>query len=229
MYYALSANSRPRRRIAETPFIEGVSWWRGAVITAQLPKPLPFSLHPYRPFSEDEDQYMGAIIETNPPLWRDDFIQALRDCGVYNFDTYEVAIANPDNKAIIDEFYQEMRDAGVDDVDQYLRDIGYQDIGEWIDPKPGAVFTNYKAVNVLGLVAAANMAKSEATVHGGIPLIDVDFDSLVIDESKTLGIKMFRLAESTNAILVHESLRDALLAKGFGSDIAFYDPAEVAL
>ena len=40
---------------------------------------------------------------------------------------------------------------------------------------------------------------------------------------------MFRLAESTNAILVHESLRDALLEKGFGSDVAFYDLTEVAL
>lgn len=229
MYYLLSANSRPRRRIAETPFIENVSWWRGAVITAPLPKPLPFSLHPYRPFSEDEDQYMGAIMETNPPLWRDDFIQALSDCGVHNFDTYEVAISNPDNKPIIDAFYQDMRDAGVDDVDQYLRDIGYQELGEWIDPKPGAVFTHYKAVNVLGLVAAADMGKSEATVHDGIPLIDVDFNSLVIDENKTRGIKMFRLAESTNAILVHESLRDALLEKGFGSDVAFYDLTEIAL
>lgn len=229
MYYLLSANSRPRRRIAETPFLDGVSWWRGAVITAPIPTPLKFSLDPYRPFSEDEEQYMGAIMETNPPLWRDDFIQALRDCGVYNFDTYDVAITNPGNKLIIDEFYKEMRDAGIDDVDQYLRDIGYQGLEDWIDPKPGAVFTNYKAVNILGLVAAANMNKSEAMVHDGIPLIDVDFDSLVIDEKKTLGIKMFRLAESANAILVHESLRDALLKKGFGADIAFHDLKEVAI
>lgn len=40
---------------------------------------------------------------------------------------------------------------------------------------------------------------------------------------------MFRLAESTNAILVYESLRDALIAKGFGDDIAFYDLKEAAL
>lgn len=51
----------------------------------------------------------------------------------------------------------------------------------------------------------------------------------IVDEYKTKGIKMFRLAESTNAILVHESLRDALIAKGFGDDIAFYDLKEAAL
>jgi hypothetical protein len=48
------------------------------------------------------------------------------------------------------------------------------------------------------------------------------------DKQLTKGIKMFRLAESTNAILVHETLRDCLLAKGFGSDIAFYDLKEAA-
>jgi hypothetical protein len=39
------------------------------------------------------------------------------------------------------------------------------------------------------------MEKSVATVHNGIPLIDVDFDELVIDEKK--NIQLFRLAEST--------------------------------
>ncbi|VAW85321.1 hypothetical protein MNBD_GAMMA16-323, partial [hydrothermal vent metagenome] len=69
----------------------------------------------------------------NPPLWRDDFIAALKECGTYNFDLYEVAIRDPDD---------------------------------------GTVHTNYKAVNVLGLVVAADMDKSTATVHDGIPLIE---------------------------------------------------------
>ncbi|MBN2771996.1 MAG: hypothetical protein JXR90_15000 [Spirochaetes bacterium] len=96
---------------------------------------------------------------------RDDFIQAFLDFGVCNFDTYETAIYNPGNKAVIDEFYQEMRDDRINDV----------------------------------------------------------------DEIKTNRIKMFRLAESTNAILVHESLRDMLIEKGFGSDITFYDLKEAAI
>ena len=191
MYYLLSSNSRKRRWIGEKPRpIKGMSWWRGAVIMLPVPNPLVFKLEPYVPSSPDDDQYMAAVIYTNPPLWRDDFIQALRDCGIYNFDTYNVAIHDPDD---------------------------------------GTVHTNYKAVNVLGLVAAADMEKSIATVHDGIPLIDVDFDELVIDEKKTRGISLFRLAESTNAILVHERLRDCLLEKGFGADIAFYDLKEAAI
>ncbi len=96
------------------------------------------------------------------------------------------------------------------------------------DPDNGQTYTNYKAINIIGLVAAADMHKSRATVQGNVPvLIDVDFDGLDIDENKADKI-FFRLAESTNAILVHESVRDYLLSKGF-DDISFYDPSEVAL
>lgn len=62
------------------------------------------------------------------------------------------------------------------------------------------MITHYKAVNVLGLIAAADMDKSVATVHDGIPLIDVDFDELVVDETKTRDIQLFRLAESSKGI-----------------------------
>jgi|GEM_PF-1344634 len=229
MYYLLSSSSRPRRRIDETPFIEGLSWWSGAVITTPVPEPLNFTLYPYKPFSEAEDQYMGAIMETNPPLWRDDFIQALIDCGVSNFDTYEVAILNPGNKSDIEKFYDKIHDAGIEDVHGYLESLGYENLKSRVDPNPEAIFTNYKAVNVLGLVAAADLEKSRADVSDGIAAIDVDFDELVLDEKKTGNIKMFRLAESTNAILVHESLRDMLLERGFGSDIEFYDLKEAAI
>jgi len=190
MYHLLDTTSRPRRWIGDTPYIDDVDWWEGKVITIPIPDPLPFELKKYQPASPDQDQYMGVFIYTNPPVWRDDFIQTLRECGVNNFDTYNVAISDPD-----------------DDT----------------------VHTNYKAVNILGLVAAADMKKSIATVHDGIPLIDVDFDELVVDEKKADGILLFRLAESTNSILVHEKLRDALLAKGYGTDLAFYDLKDAAV
>lgn len=192
MYYLFYFNSRPRRWIGKAlyPYIEDMDWWNGSVMTVTVPDPLEFELKPYYPGAADHAPHMGAFVYTDPPLWRDDLIQALRDCGVYNFDLYNVAIHDPDD---------------------------------------GTIHTNYKAVNVLGLVAAADMQKSVATVHDGIPLIDVDFDKLVVDEKKTRGIKLFRLAESSNAILVHETVRDCLLEKGFGSDLAFYDLEEAAI
>lgn len=229
MYFLLSSSSQPRRRIATKPFIEKVSWWRGAVISAGIEEPLQFTLDPYSPFSSAESPHFGAIMETNPPLWRDDFIQALKDCGVYNFDTYSVSIFNPSNESTLNEFYKELNADGIENPAEYLRLMGVSDIDEWVDKKANSYITNYKAVNILGLVSAADMQKSIATVHDGIPLIDVDFDELVIDEQKTKGIKLFRLAESTNAILIHESLRDALIEKGFGEDLAFYDLKEAAI
>ncbi|TYT27018.1 hypothetical protein FZO89_12530 [Luteimonas viscosa] len=225
----MSATSRPRRRIAHAPAIDGVSWWRGAPITAPVPVPLPFALHPYRPFSGDEAPHLGAILETNPPLWRDDLVQALRDCGVHNFETYAVAIHNPDNRGVIDDLHRELREAGVGDVERYLREIGHTDLDEWIDPAPGAIFSHYKAVNILGLVSAVDLgegAVSEAVdlaSAGGPP------DPVTTDARTPDGLKLFRLVESPNAILVHASLRDALLARGFGSDVAFHDLKEAAL
>ncbi len=190
MYYALFRSPKPGRWIGDEPFIEGLEWNRGVRVTVQVPDPLEYVLKPLARNSADHSPYMGAYLNAEGLLLRDDLVKALRECGVDNFDAYNVAITDPDS---------------------------------------GRVYTNYRMVNLIGLVAAADMPKSEAIVHGGVPLIDVDFDKLVIDESKTHGILMFRLAESTNGVLVHERLRDGLIAKGFGEDLAFYDPREVAL
>lgn len=112
------------------------------------------------------------------------------------------------------------KEAGVDNLDFY--DVVLS------DPDNGGRHSNYKAVNIIGAISAADMEKSEAVVHANGPLIDVDFDSLTIDEKKTRGALIFRLAESTNAILVHEKLKNHLLAKGF-TKLEFLNPKEVAL
>jgi len=119
-----------------------------------------------------------------------------------------------------DDLLDALRSCGVNNLDAYNASIK--------DPDNGQTYTNYKAINIIGLIAAADMARSEAVVHPGGPLIDVDFDSLVVDEAKARGPLMFRLAESTNAILLHEKVRDFLRSKGF-QDLAFYEPGEVAL
>jgi hypothetical protein len=119
-----------------------------------------------------------------------------------------------------DDLIGAMHEAGVDNLDLYNVVL--------IDPANGARHTTHKAVNIIGAVSAADMEKSEATVHTGGPVIDVDFDSLVVDEPRARGALIFRLAESTNAILVHERLRDHLVARGF-TKLRFLDPRECAL
>ena len=119
-----------------------------------------------------------------------------------------------------DDLVKAMHEAGVDNLDLYDAVV--------IDPDTDERHSNYKAVNIIGLISAADMEQSEATVHTGGPVIDVDFDSLVVDESRAGGALIFRLAESTNAILVHEKLKNHLLEAGFDK-LEFLDLTKSAI
>jgi hypothetical protein len=73
---------------------------------------------------------------------------------------------------------------------------------------------SYKAFNVLGLVAAADLQRSEWKSFDSIPLADVSFHSLLLDESKCRNLLMFRLAENANALVIHEIIKKNILAYG---------------
>src|SRR5687767_7257193 len=67
-----------------------------------------------------------------------------------------------------DDLIEAMRAFGVDSLQTFNVAL--------LDPDDGRTYTNYKAVNIIGLIAAADMAQSKAVVHPGGPIIDVDFD-----------------------------------------------------
>lgn len=134
----------------------------------------------------------------------------------------------PEEPGVLLEMYQDsyvlmtdrlvnaLRDAGVDNLQLFDAAIR--------DPRTGSTATNYKVVNVIGVVAAADLGKSAYTASGA-PLIDVSFDSLVIDEKRVGGLLLFRLAESLSAIIVHDRVKQHLLANGFDM-LTFRDPAK---
>jgi len=95
---------------------------------------------------------------------------------------------------VIDAFSQ----SGVDNFVTYPAEIYH--------PVEHNTYKNYKAINIIGLVAAADMSASDAIVHD-TPLIDVDFDSLTIDPKKAGDFLFFRLAECVTGIVVHESVK----------------------
>jgi hypothetical protein len=95
-----------------------------------------------------------------------------------------------------------LRAAGVDNLDVYDAVV--------IDPIEGRRYTNYKAVNVIGVLAAADLGKSKWSSTSSRALIDADFESLVVDESRTYGFLMFRLAECVSALIIHERVKSAL-------------------
>jgi hypothetical protein len=101
-------------------------------------------------------------------------------------------------KAMITAF----EDAGVDNLDYYDAVVR--------DPATGRKYDEYRAVNIIGVVAAADLAKSTWTAPSGSPIVDVDFDSLTLDENKIRGPLMFRLAECITGIVVHEQVKRGL-------------------
>jgi hypothetical protein len=92
--------------------------------------------------------------------------------------------------------------AGVDNMETFpaiLRDV-----------ESGAEHRDYFAVNIVGAVAAADLGRSEFDAPSGSRIVDVDFDSLVIDEKRAGDLLMFRLAECITAIVIHERVKQAL-------------------
>jgi hypothetical protein len=120
-----------------------------------------------------------------------------------------------------DKLVQALREAGVDNLDTYAAEI--------VNPRTKETWTNYLAVNIVGAVSAADMAKSatgpmmEDDLSPG--LIDVPFEGVVIDEKRAGGMLMFRLAEAINSIVVHDNVKRQLEASGF-EDLTFVEPEE---
>jgi len=107
-------------------------------------------------------------------------------------------------------------EAGIDNLDAYRAEICDQETGE--------ADRNYMAVNIIGLVSAADLGGSRYADPSGTGLLDMDFDSLAIDLGKARGLKMFRLAECASGIVVHRTVRDHLKAKG-GFGLVFIPPS----
>lgn len=114
--------------------------------------------------------------------------------------------------------YRTIVDFGVDNLDAYSAVM--------VDTETKERFTGYYAVNVVGLIAAADMKQSVYTVQPGGPVIDVAFDQLVIDAAKARGALMFRLAESTKNVWLHTALVKHIQAAEFPG-LQFSNPSDV--
>jgi hypothetical protein len=73
------------------------------------------------------------------------------------------------------------------------------------NPETEELDTSYFLANILGLLDCVDMAKSE--VNWWPSGRGFDFLSMVIDESKTHGAKIFRLAEDPTKVIINEDLK----------------------
>ncbi len=108
--------------------------------------------------------------------------------------------------------------AGIDNVDFFPARLRNTATGETFD---------YRAYKIIGLVAAADLGKSEWTSYDGKPVADVSFETLALDESKPRGLGMFRLAENVSAVVVHERVKQAIESRGINT-IEFVKPEDWA-
>jgi len=86
---------------------------------------------------------------------------------------------------------------------------------------------HYLAVNVIGLIDAADMEKSVISPGSKEELYATDFDSLVIDEKAPRGMLMFRLAQNISAVLVHQRVKEYVEAAGIDT-LTWFRPEEWA-
>jgi len=109
--------------------------------------------------------------------------------------------------------------AGVDNVDFYPAEIE--------DQKSGKVIKDFVAFNVVGKIAAADLAKTDFHPDSAERMVSADIDSLTVDEAKAGGALLFRLAESVNALVVHDRVRDYVEKAGIDG-VAFVEPTQWA-
>jgi len=118
-----------------------------------------------------------------------------------------------------DDLVEALREAGVDNLQLFRAVV--------VDETTGVKHTNYKAFNVVGIIASADMERSKMMGTNDSEMVDLDFDRLVIDESKPQGTLLFRLGEAVNAIVVHESVKKKIEERGIDG-IVFYGPGDWA-
>ena len=95
-----------------------------------------------------------------------------------------------------------------------------------LGPESGRALDDYYIVIVVGAVSCADLGRSEYDPPPGPPTISVAFERLVIDEARTGGALLFRLAESVSTILVHEKVKLHLESRGF--DMLTFDEVSSA-
>jgi len=103
-----------------------------------------------------------------------------------------------------------LKEAGVNNMDCFEAILTNTETGEKL---------GYQAVNIIGAIAAADLKKSDWENYDGEAKIDTFFNKLVINGAKGGNLLLFRLAESLSKIIVHEKVKDHLIASGIDTMI----------
>ncbi len=117
---------------------------------------------------------------------------------------------------------QALQQAGVDNLQTFQTNLRTVQ-----GDNPPAADT-YLAVNIIGAVAGVDFEKAKVSPTSTETLVAMDFDSLAIDDPKVRNLLMFRLAENTTAVIVHEAVQQRLAAADGLATLTWVRPEEWA-
>lgn len=104
-----------------------------------------------------------------------------------------------------EELIQVFHDSGVDNFDAYPMILKRMDNNE--------EFHNYKAVNFIGSINCIDLDKSVYELNKRNK--PRRFKSIIIDDSKTHGAKVFRLSIGPDLLVIHKDIADQLIKHNF--------------
>jgi len=170
----------------------------------------------YKPDVPFRSWWSGAKFRTDPgapPFLRDPQppIRATIEAG-YSDGTLLEFYDNP-VPLMTERLHAALLAAGVSNLDTYPAVI--------VDPAADKTYGGYVAFNLVGKIKAADLGKS--AFDPSLPW----FDSLELDPQATRGMLLFRLAESSNAILIHAKVKAAVEAAGI-TTLTYIPPAQWA-
>jgi hypothetical protein len=116
-----------------------------------------------------------------------------------------------------DSIVEVLKNVGVDNIDVYDALL--------VDPEDGTEWTEYKAVNIIGVVAAVDVAKSRFDPDHPDRSMTSRIEELTLNEKIPGDLLIFRLAEKLSAIVVHERIKVAIEATDIGP-LGFIEPKD---
>ena len=105
-----------------------------------------------------------------------------------------------------------------------VTNIQYFD-AELVEPASGASRCDYFAFNVVGRIACSPDVTATLMGTSSSTMDDADVHGLEIDDDKPGGALLFRAAENMTAIVVHQSVKAAIVAAGLPGFV-FYKSGE---
>jgi hypothetical protein len=137
-----------------------------------------------------------------------DWVQGkrMRDISENREVLLELALESGDYRgSVIDgllTLYHETLKAGMDSFG--IENVKYMPV-VLRDQESGEKENRYFLANIIGLLDCVDMSKSKTKPW--VTGIGFDFQSMVIDESKTNGAKIFRLKEDPTKVIINEELK----------------------